>query len=68
MRKLVLILPLFVFSYAFSQEAEFTDVFPENATYDLIADQMGCIENEIPLKSVLPLNSTVRLSTVIMKF
>ena len=49
MRKLVLILPLFVFSYAFSQEAEFTDVFPENATYDLVADQMGCIENEIPL-------------------
>lgn len=49
MKKLLFVLPLILTSYAFSQEVVKADVFPESATYDLIADRMGCIENEIPL-------------------
>lgn len=36
-------------SYAFSQDVSQADIFPETATYDMVADRMGCIENEIPL-------------------
>ncbi|MCB0496750.1 MAG: LysM peptidoglycan-binding domain-containing protein [Cyclobacteriaceae bacterium] len=50
MKKLLFILSFLTALNAFSQDvAEPVEMFSEHATYDLVADRMGCIENEIPL-------------------
>ena len=49
MKKSVLIFILLVGTKVVAQAPEEVDVFIENSSYELIADRLSCIENELPL-------------------
>ena len=49
MKKSILLVLLLAFTKVIAQAPEEVDVFIENSSYELVADRLGCVENEMPL-------------------